>query len=201
MAQTSPRPVEAGPSGEHQPPVASRGSRGWSIAVGILLILAGMFAIGFPFVSSIAATLMVGWVLIFVGVVEVIHAFSARRWRGALWYGLVGIVFVIGGAMLLMAPVAGTFSLTALLAAILIVEGIIEVIGAFVMRDRTSWGWVLASGIVALVAGLAIATQLPTSALWVLGFLVGLNLIFSGLSYIMDPYDDLPAATTPPAAT
>jgi uncharacterized membrane protein HdeD (DUF308 family) len=177
--------------------VTSRGRRGWSIAVGVLLVLAGIFAIAFPFLSSIAATLMVGWLLIFVGVIEVIHAFSARGWRGALWYGLVGVVFAIGGAMLLLAPVAGTFSLTALLAAILIVEGIIEVIGAFVMRDRTSWGWVLASGIVALVAGLAIATQLPMSALWVLGFLVGLNLIFSGLSYIMDPHDDVAAIQAP----
>ncbi|MGD9802999.1 MAG: HdeD family acid-resistance protein [Hyphomicrobiaceae bacterium] len=200
MAQTSPHPIEAGPSNAPPPPTTDSRGRGWSIAVGVLLILAGIFAIAFPFVSSIAATLMVGWILVFVGVIEIIHAFSARGWRGAFWYGLVGLIFVIGGGMLIAQPLAGTFSLTALLAAILIVEGVIEVIASFVMRDRRNWGWVLASGIIALIAGLAIVEQLPTSAFWVLGFLVGLNLIFSGFSYIMDPFDDVGAVSPPPTA-
>lgn len=189
MAHTGPHPIDAqDPRTESTPPTKT--GRGLSITVGILFIIAGFFSMAFPFLSSLAATLVIGWLLVFVGGVSIVHAFSAGGWRGALWYGLVGVVFLIGGGLLIAAPVAGTFSLTALLASILIIEGIVEIIGAFAMRDRSSWGWVLVSGIVAFVAGVAIALQLPTSAFWVLGFLVGLNLIFSGVSYIMDPYDD-----------
>ncbi|MGE0765326.1 MAG: HdeD family acid-resistance protein [Hyphomicrobiaceae bacterium] len=188
----SPVSAEAGAA-----PAAARIGRGRSILVGVLLIVAGLVAMAFPFLSSIAVTVMVGWLLVFAGAIKIMHAIGLRGWRGAVWYGLVGVVFLIGGGLLLAAPLAATFSLTALLAAILIVEGVLEIVAAVAMRDRTSWGWVLASGIVALVAGIAITTQLPASASWVLGVVFGLNLIFSGASYLMDPYDDV-AVTAPP---
>lgn len=185
------------------PDRSPRSGRGLSILVGVLLILAGGFAIAFPFLMSVATTLVIGWVFVFVGIVTIIHAFSAGGWRGALWNGLVGVVLLIGGGLLIANPLAGTLSLTMLLASILVIEGVFEVFGAIAMRDRPNWGWLLLSGLIALAAGFAIAFNLPGSATWVLGFLVGLDLIFSGVNYIMDPHEhttrggdaSVPAAT------
>ena len=173
--------------------------RGWSIAVGVLLFVLGAAAIAFPFISSVAVTLVVAWLLVISGLLTVIHAIGTRGRTGSLWNGLTGLVFVLGGILLISAPLAGTLSLTLLLAAILVVEGVLKIIGAVRLRGRPVWGWLLASGLIALLAGVSIALAFPTSAVWVLGLFVGLNFIFTGLSYIMD-FDDATAPRPPGAA-
>lgn len=194
MDQPKPTPSVATAGPAVVPPI----SRGWSITVGVLLVLMGMIAIAFPFVSSIAVTLLAGWLLVISGILMIVSAFSAQTWGGTLWSGLMGILFVVAGALLIGRPLVGTLSLTLLLALTMIAEGIVKIIAAFSIRDRTIWGWVLFSGIIALLAGLSIAFAFPTSAIWVLGLLIGLNFIFSGLTFIMDPGE--PAMDTRPPA-
>ena len=120
----------------------------------------------------------------FTGAITIVHAFSAGNWRGFLWNLLIGILYIVGGAYLLLFPLAGVVTLTMIVAAMFLADGILEIIMAFRLRPHSGWGWVLASGVAALIAGFLIASQLPSSATWVIGVLVGIKMIMAGWSYI-----------------
>ena len=157
---------------------------GWFLALGILLVLAGMAAIAFPFLSTIAAKIAIGWIFLVAGVVEVIHAFYVKRWAGFFWNLLIGLLYIVAGAWLAFFPLTGVLTLTIVIAALFIAEGIMEFIMGLRMRPHDGWGWVVFSGLVAVAAGLLIALSLPASAVWALGLLAGINLLFSGWSFI-----------------
>lgn len=157
---------------------------GWFLALGIVLILAGLAAIAFPFLSSIAAKVVLGWLFLIGGVMMIVHAFQAPGWGGFLWEVLIGLLYVVVGAYLAFFPIAGLLTLTIVIAALFIAEGIFEAIMAFRIRPHEGWIWLLLSGIAALAVGVIIAMGLPESAVWALGLLVGINLLFSGWSYV-----------------
>ena len=157
---------------------------GWFLALGIVLILAGLAAIAFPFLSSIAAKVVLGWLFLIGGVMMIVHAFQAPGWGGFLWELLVGILYVVVGGYLAFFPLAGLLTLTIVIAALFIAEGVFEAIMAFRVRPHEGWVWLLLSGIAALAVGVIIAMGLPESAIWALGLLVGINLLFSGWSYV-----------------
>jgi uncharacterized membrane protein HdeD (DUF308 family) len=158
---------------------------GWFLALGVLLLIAGMAAIAFPFISTIAAKIAIGWIFIICGITELMHAFNVQRWSGFFWNLLIGLLYLVVGGWLAFFPLTGIVSLTIVLAALFIAEGIMEVIMAFRVRPREGWGWVLVSGLVAIAAGVLIALELPSSAVWALGLLAGINLLFSGWSFII----------------
>jgi uncharacterized membrane protein HdeD (DUF308 family) len=124
-----------------------------------------------------------GWIFLVSGVVAIFHAFSAGQWRGFFLNLLIGIL-AAAGAYLASLPLAGILTLTALVAALFLADGVLEVVMAFRIRSHRGWGWVLVSGLVAIAAGALIALQLPSSATWVLGVLVGIKMIFAGWSFI-----------------
>jgi uncharacterized membrane protein HdeD (DUF308 family) len=157
---------------------------GWFLALGILLVLAGAAAIAFPFLSTVAAKIAIGWIFLVAGVVEVIHAFYVKRWAGFFWNLLIGLLYIVAGGWLAFFPLTGILTLTIVIAALFIAEGIIELVMGFRMRPHEGWGWVVFSGLVAVAAGLLIALSLPASAVWALGLLAGVNLLFSGWSFI-----------------
>lgn len=157
---------------------------GWFLALGIVLILAGIAAIAFPLLSSIAAKLVLGWLFIIGGVMMIVHAFQAPGWSGFLWELLIGILYAVVGGYLAFFPLSGLLTLTVLIAALFIAEGIFEAIMAFRVRPHEGWVWLLLSGIAALAVGVIIAMGLPESAIWAIGLLVGINLLFSGWSYV-----------------
>jgi uncharacterized membrane protein HdeD (DUF308 family) len=157
---------------------------GWFLALGILLIIVGFAAIVFPLISTIAAKIMLGWLFLIGGVFMVIHAFSAQAWQGFLWSLLVGILYLVAGGYLAFFPLTGLLTLAFLLIILFAAEGIFEVIMAFRVRPHEGWGFLLLSGIAALAVAVLIALGLPGSATWALGLLVGINLLFSGWSYV-----------------
>jgi len=157
---------------------------GWFLALGIVLIIVGFAAIVFPFVSTIAAKIALGWLFLIGGVFMVIHAFSSPGWQGFLWSLLVGILYLVAGGYLAFFPLTGLLTLALLLIILFAVEGIFEVIMAFRVRPHEGWGFLLLSGIAALAVAVLIALDLPGSATWALGLLVGINLLFSGWSYV-----------------
>ena len=156
----------------------------WYLILGIVLLLGGIAAIAFPFLSTITAKLALGWIFLVTGVVTVVHGFSTGNWRGFLWNLLIGILYVVAGAYLVLLPLAGIVTLTMLIAVVLFADGILEIIMAFRLRPHSGWGWVLASGVAAIIAGVLIASQLPSSATWVIGVLVGIKMIMAGWSFI-----------------
>lgn len=157
---------------------------GWFLALGIVLILVGIAAICFPLVSTIAAKFFLGWLFLIGGVFLIIHAFSAQGWGGFLWSLLIGVLYLIAGGYLAFFPLTGLLTLAILLAILFVAEGIMEIIMAFRVHPSDGRIWLLLSGIAALVVGVLIFLGLPSSAGWALGLLVGINLLFSGWSYV-----------------
>jgi len=157
---------------------------GWFLAVGIVLIVAGLAAVAFPFISTVAAKIMLGWLFLIGGVVMIVHAFQAPGWSGFLWSLLIGLLYAVAGAYLAFFPLTGLLTLAILLAALFFAEGIMEILMAFRVRPHEGWGFLLLSGIAALAVGVLIAMDLPGSATWALGLLVGINLLFTGSSYV-----------------
>lgn len=162
-------------------------SKFWFYLLGIVLILLGLAAIGSPFLTTIAAKVFFGWLVLIGGVLQVAHAFGTREWSEFLLDLLGGAVFVIVGAWLAFFPLTGILTLTLLLALTFIVQGILELGMAFRLRPRTGWIWMLIAGVVAIVAGLMLIADLPGSATWAIGLLVGVNLIMSGVAYLLVP--------------
>jgi uncharacterized membrane protein HdeD (DUF308 family) len=158
---------------------------GWFLALGIVLLLAGVAAIAFPFLSTIAAKIALGWIFLVGGVVLLVHAFSIKGWRGFLMELLIGALYVVAGGWLAFFPFTGIVTLTILLAALFLAEGVLEVIMAVRVRPHEGWVWLLLSGLVAIAVGGLIAYELPSSATWAIGLLAGVNLLSTGISFIV----------------
>jgi uncharacterized membrane protein HdeD (DUF308 family) len=158
---------------------------GWLLALGILMIILGVVAMAAPVVATIAIQVMLGWLLVISGIAEGIHAFMVKEWRGFLLELLSAVLYLGVGLLLLFDPLKGALALTFILAVFLLVEGIFKIITALRVRDHRGWGWLLASGIVSVVLGMLIWAQWPASGLWVIGLLVGIQLLFTGWSLVM----------------
>jgi uncharacterized membrane protein HdeD (DUF308 family) len=158
---------------------------GWFMALGILLIVLGTVAIGAPFASGVAINLLIGWLLVISGVAHGIHAFRATGWRGGLVQFLCGLLYLGVGVMMIVNPVAGLLALTMTVLVYFIVSGIFKIILAIRVETLPQRGWVTTSGILSLVLAIYVGSQFPTSALWVIGMLVGIEMLFSGWSFVM----------------
>jgi uncharacterized membrane protein HdeD (DUF308 family) len=158
---------------------------GWLLALGILMIVLGVFAIATPKPATLAVQFALGWILVVGGIAEGIHAFMAQGWRGFLLELFSAILYLVVGVLLLVNPVGGALALTIVLAVFLVVEGIFKILMALRVRDHRGWGWLLASGILSVILGLMIWAEWPASGLWVIGLLVGIQLLFTGWSLVM----------------
>ncbi|MBO6758988.1 MAG: HdeD family acid-resistance protein [Roseibium sp.] len=156
----------------------------WFLALGIALVIGGIVLIAAPFATSIAITLLIAAVLFVGGLIQIYHAFKTQAWSGFLWNLITGLIAVIGGIVIYVNPVAGTFALTLVIAAIFIAQGVSQLLMAFRIRPHEGWGWVAAAGAVSLVAGFLIWMDLPGSAVWALGLIAGISVLMNGWSYI-----------------
>jgi uncharacterized membrane protein HdeD (DUF308 family) len=151
------------------------------IAVGALSLLAGAAAIFAPAVASLTATLFVGWVLIAAGALAAADAWSLRRQGGLATRVARAALAVFIGIWLVAFPLSGTFTLTVLLAAWFFAAGVVQLVGAWQLRGRPGAAWTALNGVASLVLGVLIVADLPSSALWALGLLLGIDLIFWGV--------------------
>jgi uncharacterized membrane protein HdeD (DUF308 family) len=160
-------------------------SVGWSIGLSVLMIVAGFLAIAVPQAAGITVSLLVAWLLVFSGATHLVFAWHMRTTGGVLWELLVGILYLCVGGYLLFRPVAGLASLTLALAIYLLAEGILELILGFRLRPMPGSGWLLFDGIITLILGIMIWRTWPSSTEWVIGTLVGISMLFSGISRLM----------------
>ena len=167
-------------------PVGSvRKASGWSMVLGIVMLICGILAIGLPFASSLGIVVLLAWLILFAGVCHLIFAFQSHSIGGFLWKVLLAIVYGFAGFYMLMNPLLGVISLTLLLAVFLLFEGVMEIALYFNIRKVGNAGWVLFDGIITLILGFLIWRHWPSSSVWVIGTLVGISLIFSGISRFM----------------
>ena len=161
----------------------------WRLFVfqGVIMIVLGLLAVAAPVWATIAVDIYVGWLFVFSGVIGLVAMFSARSVPGFLWTFVTALLSVVVGGLLLWKPVEGVLSLTVVLTAFFIVEGIFQAVAALIYRDGMprSWGWMLVSGLADLALAAIIIMGLPGSVTWVLGLLVGINLLTSGWAVVM----------------
>ncbi len=158
---------------------------GWYIAAAVLFILLGIFAIIEPGVAGLGVTLLVGWLLVIGAVFHFIAAFKGGGAKQVIFQVLIGIVYAIGGIYFLTHTIMATGTLTLLLAGIILAEGFIEVISYFRMRGEGASGWLLLNGIITLALGALILFHWPSSTVWAIGTLVGVNLLMTGITRLM----------------
>ena len=155
---------------------------GWYLALGIVLVLTGVFAIMSGTGATLASVIVVGAVLCVAGIAQVISAFMARGAGHVVLLLLVGGLDVIVGWMLVQHPGAGALTITLLLAALFVFGGIFRFVSALWLQIP-GYGWAAFSGIVSFILGIMLWAQWPVSATWFIGFAVGLNFIFAGVSW------------------
>lgn len=160
-------------------------SSGWFIFLGILMVLIGTGAIIMPVIASLTVEILIGWLLISAGIVEVIRSFHSKGTRAVLWNILLALLFLAVGILLLVYPLRGVLTLTLLLAAFFMAGGILKIIIAFQLKPMGGWGWTLFSGLVGILLAVIIWSGWPGTAAWVIGLLLGIDLIFGGWSMIM----------------
>jgi len=154
---------------------------------GIVLVVLGAFAIILPPLGTLAVTILFGWLFLVSGVVGLFTSFWMRHAPGFWWSLISAVLGVVVGLWLLAMPVSGAISLTLLLIAFFLVEGVASIMFALDHKRELSgqWGWMLVSGVVDLVLGVLILAGLPSTAAWAIGVLVGINMVFGGIALIM----------------
>ena len=172
---------------------------------GIVLVILGLLAIIIPPIATIAVTIFLGWLFLISGVVGLVTTFWARHAPGFWWSLLSAVLAIAAGIVLLGWPVPGAVSLTLLLIAFFIIEGVLSILYAFEHKKELSgrWGWMLISGIIDLILAAIIWGGLPGTAAWALGLLVGINMLFGGSAMIamaLHARNADPGTTTAPKA-
>jgi len=159
---------------------------GLFLAEGIILVILGIAAIALPPIATLAFTIIIGWVFLISGVVGLFTTFWARHVPGFWWSLISAIIGIAAGVVLLLWPITGTLSLTLVLIAFFVVEGIVSIMYAIEHRNQLTgrWGWMLVSGIIDLILAGIIFAGLPETAVWALGLLVGINMLFGGAALI-----------------
>jgi uncharacterized membrane protein HdeD (DUF308 family) len=151
---------------------------------GIVLILLGIAAIALPLVAGLAIAILFGWLILIGGVVGLTMTIWARHGPGFWWSLLSAVLWIAAGIALLGWPAAGLVYFTFLLVAWFAIEGGSMIMYALSHRrsDSPRWGWMLTNGVIDLVLAAVLAAGLPGTAAWALGLLVGINLMFGGIS-------------------
>jgi uncharacterized membrane protein HdeD (DUF308 family) len=153
---------------------------------GIVLMVLGALAILVPWIATITFTLLIGWLFLISGGVGLVTTFWMRHLPGFWWSLLSALIAIAAGILLLLWPITGALSLTLLLGAFFIVEGVASIMYALDHRNQLTgrWGWMLISGIIDLVIAGIIIVGWPGTAAWALGLLIGVNMLFGGAALI-----------------
>ena len=163
------------------------------LLLGIVMIVAGVAVLGDVVLVTVISTMFIGWTFIIVGVFEVIHAFWTKGWGGFLWQVLLGVLYIAFGAVMVSQPVASALIITYALGLLLLISGFVRILLGFSHWKDAGWIMLL-SGIFGILAGLVILTGFPATGLWVLGFVLGVDLISHGIAWLI--YAWRPAART-----
>ncbi|QNT78677.1 HdeD family acid-resistance protein [Entomobacter blattae] len=152
--------------------------------LGMICIALGVFALIDTSLATLASVIMLGLLLIIAGMIQIYHSFSVKEWSSFIFSFGIGVLYCIGGILLMKEPVTGSIFLTAFIALCFILGGAMRAIIATRHTDLKRWWVMLLSGLLSMLVGAALYILLPWSGLWVLGTLLGIDLIFSGASWL-----------------
>lgn len=177
MSMTSSKVSPPGPAG-----AAHRW--GWFVVLGILLIVIGFIAWIEVVAVTLAGVILLGAAMLVGGILQAIHSFTVRGWSGFVLHILMGILYIIGGLLLMADPWPGALAVTIFVAVCLVVAGIVRMIMAVQHRELAGWWLMLFSGLITLLIGLLVYALLPWSGLWVIGTLIAVELIIHGITWV-----------------
>ena len=169
---------------QHSSDLVRRAST-WSILWGVSLICLGLLSLAMPLFAAVAVNGLIAWLIILAGIVHLAVAFHSREAGSVIWRLLVGLAYVCFGGYLFARPALGVVTLTLVLASLFLVEGIFNIVLYFRAHATLRSSWFLLDGIVTLLLGVMIYMQWPSSSAWAIGTLVGVSLIFSGVTRVM----------------
>jgi uncharacterized membrane protein HdeD (DUF308 family) len=156
------------------------------LAQGIVMMVLGFLAVAEPNVATVAVGIFVGWLFFVGGIFRALSVWRSRQLPGFAWSMLTAVLAIVLGLILILRPLAGVLTLTMVLVAFFVIEGIASILAAIEHRQHLrSWGWVVFSGIIDLLLAYLIWQGWPSSADWAIGLLVGVNMLFLGLSLVM----------------
>ena len=158
---------------------------GWSLFMGVLTAAIGIVMIVYPMATSTLSTLFFGWALIFAGLAQVVFAFSSQSVGNFLLKLLLGVLYGISGLALIAFLPVGVLTLTAAIGIMLIAEAAIEIGLAFSLPAGGGRGWFVTSSIASALLGVLILAQWPGSAVWTIGTMVGISVLFTGISRVV----------------
>ena len=168
--------------------VAGALHRHWKLYLGegIVLVVLGLIAVTVAPLATLTVTILFGWLFLVSGVLGLVTTFWMRQAPGFWWSLISAALGVLVGALLLAQPAQGALTLTYVLIAFFVIEGVASIMFALDHRRELSgrWGFMLVSGIVDLVLATMILAGLPSTAGWAIGLLVGINLVFGGTALI-----------------
>ena len=157
---------------------------GWCVALGVGLLVTGVIAL----LSVVAATVVTVWwvgaMMILAGIIEIAHGFRMKGWGRAVLWTVIGALYVFGGFFTMLNPLLASAVLTLILAVALIVAGIARVVLGLHLKGGQHGGWIILSGVLTLLFGLIILLHWPFSSLFVLGIVLGIDLIQAGMGWI-----------------
>jgi uncharacterized membrane protein HdeD (DUF308 family) len=159
---------------------------GLFLAEGIILSLLGLAAMSLPALGGLIATVFLGWLFLIAGIVGLAATLRARQAPGFVWSLLSALAALVAGAVLLWNPLRGLVTLTYVLIAFFIFDGILIIILAIAHRRELSgkWEWMMVNGVIDLILAAIVISGLPGTLVWALGLIVGIDMIFGGASLI-----------------
>ena len=161
----------------------ARERRGWILALGIGLIVLGFIALGDTALVTLMSVAVLGWILIFSAIFHAVNWFRGREDRS--YMHLLGFVLdLVVGVILISNPAVGALTLTLVLAVFLLVGGLMRLFDA-ISSHAPRRGWMILDGAVSVLLGILLWIHWPVSALWFIGFAIGVGLIFRGWSWVM----------------
>lgn len=166
---------------------AIRENRTLFLIEGAVMVALGIVAVLWPQIATLTTAVFVGWLFIIGGIVRLVSTFRHRDAPGFWWSVLTGVLAVVVGFVLVADPFAGVLTLTMVLIAMFVIEGVFQIIAGIEFRKAlaSSWVWMIVSGIIDLALAVLLIAGWPGTAAWAIGLLVGINLIFAGIALFM----------------
>lgn len=156
----------------------------WFLALGLVLACCGIVAILLALFSPIPPSLVLARALMLGGGFQIIHAFRVKAWSGFVWDLMLGLIQVFGGILLQLDAVAGVIAIAVVMALVFLVQGVLQIALAVRVRPLVGWGWLLGSGLVALVASASFVLKVRLVATYTPEIIAGISLIAAGTAYV-----------------
>jgi uncharacterized membrane protein HdeD (DUF308 family) len=156
----------------------------WYIVLGAVMIFVGAVAVARPMMAGLALTVIVGWVLILAGAMQLVHCFMARSGGGFLFRIGLAALYMVGGYGILTNLFEGMAALTVVLGIVLFVGGTLRIMLGLAMSGVPGVGMLMFSGILSIVLAILIWMRLPSSSEFIIGLFVGIDFIMGGWSMI-----------------